>query len=67
MDENQKKAYLDPYISDYEKLAKIINSEVSKENKFSNFKMLEEPLKYSEFKGNILDFPKIKTYYFGKC
>ena len=64
--EELRKDYLLPYKDDYENLAKIINAQCQKE-KISNFKVIEEPLYYSNpaLKDFISDFPRIKDFYFG--
>ena len=63
LSENQEKNYLNPYIEDYKKLSKIINMQI-KSNNVENFKMLEEPLKYSNLK-NLIN-PAIRNFYFGE-
>ena len=56
--------YLTSYEDDYSKLAKIMNDELYKE-KISNFKVLDNALKYTDLKNFISNLPKVKDFYFG--
>ncbi|MCR5386029.1 MAG: hypothetical protein K6E69_02815 [Treponema sp.] len=57
--------YYTTYEEKYQKLADIIDEQCKKE-KITNFRVHNKIFKYSDLKNSLIDFPRIKSFYFGK-
>lgn len=61
--DSMKSKYLEPYKSDYSKLAKIMNDQLAKDN-ITNFKVLENFLRYTDLINFVSNLSEVKNYYF---
>lgn len=62
--DSMRSKYLEPYENDYSKLAKIMNDQLENEN-ITNFKVLENLLRYTDLINFVSNLPEVKNYYFG--